>query len=515
MDSQKKETPVKYKVLMVILIIMIGFLLLLLNTSRWIASRSGIGNFEQVIFTLRAPSIGTSPDVVWDFVWSNVPSVILVVILVTLLFILSLKWQRQAQRIIAIIAALGIAILSVFTWHYILDELHVQAFLENQQTYSTFIQEHYVDPRDVELVFPDEERNLIHIYLESVEVTFMSTEDGGAFEVNLIPELTALARENTNFSQSDESQIGGALTPINTTWTSAGMFAQTAGLPLNVPVSTDSILTDALFLTYEDVPLFPSGITTLGGILEAQGYQQVIMMGSDATFGGRRGYFTENGNYEIWDYHTAIEQGLIPADYHVWWGFEDTKLFSFAQERLMELGASDQPFNFTMLTADTHFEDGFLSPSCEQPFTEQYANVLACSSRQVYDFVRWVQEQPFYKNTTIVITGDHLTMQSSLSPFWGAFPVPERYDRTVYTVFINPATLPEVTTNRTYTTMDLFPTILASLGVQIEGERLGLGTNLFSGETTLVERIGMEELNRKLQLRSTFFKDFAEEAEGN
>lgn len=515
MSDEKIIKPTKYKVLMVILIIMIGLVLLLLNTSRWVASRSGVGNFEQVIFTLRAPSIGTSPDVVWDFVWSNVPSVILVVVLVSLIFILSLKWQPKVQRIIAMVSAAAIAVLSVFTWNYILDELHVQAFLENQQIYSTFIQDHYVNPRDVKLTFPDEPRNLIHIYLESVEVTFMSTRDGGALEVDLIPGLTALARENTNFSQTDVSQIGGALSTINTTWTSAGMFAQTAGLPLNVPVSSDSILTDALFLTYEDVPLFPTGIMTLGGILETQGYRQMIMMGSDATFGGRRDYFTENGNYEIWDYHTAIEQGLIPEDYLVWWGFEDEKLFSFAQANLVELGASSQPFNFTMLTADTHFEDGFLDPRCEQPFSEQYANVLSCSSQQVYEFVRWIQEQPFYENTTIVITGDHLTMQSTLSPFWGTFPVAYDYERAVYTVFINPKITPEVTTNRTYTTMDLFPTILASLGVQIEGERLGLGTNLFSNEVTLVERYGIRELNTQLQLRSTFFEELAVDAEAN
>ena len=33
--------------------------------------------------------------------------------------------------------------------------------------------------------------------------------------------------------------------------------------------------------------------------------------------------------------------------------------------------------------------------------------------------------------------------------------------------------------------MDMFPTILASLGAQIEGDRLGIGTNLFSNKTML------------------------------
>ena len=47
----------------------------------------------------------------------------------------------------------------------------------------------------------------------------------------------------------------------------------------------------------------------------------------------------------------------------------------------------------------------------------------------------------------------------------------------------------------------MFPSILASLGVQIEGNRLGLGTNLFSDESTLLEiyepKYVFDELKKK------------------
>ena len=504
MKAKKKVTLVPYKILMITLIIIVALALFLFNASRWV-SHSGIISFEQVIFLLRAPRIGASSKVIQNFIWDNIPSVIFVVTLAILVFAKSLKWQRKSQRIVLAISITGALVLSGATWNHVRSELHVQAFLENQRIDSTFIEDHYVAPQDVELVFPEEGRNLIHIYLESIETTFMSTEYGGAFEENLIPELTTLARENVNFSHSE--QIGGAFVTVNSTWTSASMFAQTAGLPLNTPVAADSILTDALLLTYEEVALFPSEITTFGEILESQDYRQVLMMGSDATFGGRRYYFTENGNYEIWDYDTAIQLGLIPEDYYVWWGFEDEHLFSFAQEKLLKLGESAQPFNFTMLTVDTHFEDGFLSEQCEEPFDIQYANVLACSSRMVYEFVRWIQAQPFYDNTTIVITGDHLTMQSFDSDFWEASTALEGYDRTVYHVFINAAIEPKVTNNRLFTTMDFFPTILASLGVEVEGDRLGLGTNLFSTKPTLLEEVGIDEMNSELQRRSAFLEN--------
>ena len=38
--------------------------------------------------------------------------------------------------------------------------------------------------------------------------------------------------------------------------------------------------------------------------------------------------------------------------------------------------------------------------------------------------------------------------------------------------------------------MDLFQTTLAAMGTKIDGDRLGLGTNLYSDKETLAERYG-------------------------
>ena len=100
------------------------------------------------------------------------------------------------------------------------------------------------------------------------------------------------------------------------------------------------------------------------------------MIGSDATFGGRRTYFESHGKTEIFDYTTAVEEGKIPEGYWVWWGYEDQKLFENAKEKLSEIGTKDEPFNFTMLTVDTHFEDGYVCEQCQNEFGDnQYANV--------------------------------------------------------------------------------------------------------------------------------------------
>ena len=267
-------------------------------------------------------------------------------------------------------------------------------------------------------------------------------------------------------------------------------MGQTSGLPLNISIDGNDMDTQDNF--------FPE-IITIGDILESAGYSQTLMLGSDATFGGRRNYFTQHGNYNIKDYNYGIEQGWIPEDYKVWWGYEDQKLFDYAKEELQNLATGSEPFNLTLLTVDTHFEDGYPCEICPTTYGDnQYANVMACSSKQVDEFVKWIQQQDFYENTTIVISGDHPTMDSDFCE-----DVDEDYTRKVYTTYIN-ADATALSTRRGYTTFDNFPTTLGALGVQIEGDRLGLGTNLFSSTQTLVERYGIDmeesELKKKSEL---------------
>ena len=155
-----------------------------------------------------------------------------------------------------------------------------------------------------------------------------------------------------------------------------------------------------------------------------------------------------------------------------------------------------------MLTADTHFPDGYECKDCPKKWDEQYKNVISCSSKRVGEFIKWLQKQDFYDKTTIVISGDHLTMQSNF------FELEEgqEYDKKVVNVIINPAVEAE-NTNRIYSTMDLYPTTLGALGAQIDGNRLGLGANLFSDEETLIEKYGLEYVNDELMKLSRFYNN--------
>ena len=448
---------------------------------------------DELMYQLQAPMDGTNRNMIMDYIKSCIPITVIVLIAAILLLVLIRK-KKVIYRMAVVILFVGAAAIIAYYIAMAWDRLDIGNYTENQSTYSEFIDANYVDPAETELTFPETKRNLIYIFLESMETTYTDIENGGGFEEGCIPLLTELAHENEDFSGEDTALNGGYAMP-GTTWTAGALFAQTSGLPLSIPIEDNSMDTQDSF--------FP-GIVTLGDILEQQGYEQVFMIGSEAEFGGRKLYFTEHGNYDIEDYPYFVDAGKIEQGRWVWWGFEDLYLFEFAKEKLTELSQEDEPFNLTLLTVDTHFEDGYTCSECGDEFGDNnYANVMACSDRQVYEFVRWIQEQDFYENTTIVISGDHLTMDSDFCE-----DVDSDYTRRVYTTYINADTeVEDVTMTRGYTTFDNFPTTLASLGVKIDGDRLGLGTNLFSDTLTLEETYGIDRMAEELQKKSKLMEE--------
>lgn len=455
-------------------------------------------SMEELVFHLKAPLEGTDSGIIKDYI---VQCLLVAVVVLAALLVLRMAVKRHRRLYIGMLLMMLCLAVGGDIWvgAYVWDTLDISTYYGNQGTYSTFIDDNYVDPGEVKLEFPEKKRNLIYIFLESMETTYADEKSGGAFERNVIPELTQLAEENEDFSGT-EQKLNGGLSLTGTTWTVGAMVAQTSGLPLVIPIDGNAMNTQESF--------YP-GVVTLGDILADEGYEQILLLGSEAIFGGRELYFEEHGGYEMYDYNYSIETGEIPEDYHVWWGYEDKLLFTHAKEHLTELAETGKPFNLTMLTVDTHFEDGYVCSECRDTFgDDQYANVMACSSRQVYEFVKWVQEQPFYEDTTIVISGDHLTMDKNFCD-----DVKKSYDRKVYTAYINSAVSARRDDYREYTTFDNFPTTLASMGVKIRGDRLGLGTNLFSERETLTERYGREVEDQEIAKKSRLMEDFNEGVE--
>jgi len=411
--------------------------------------------------------------------------------------------MRYGESDVRSIMLLSAAIITVADIAMAFVHLHVLRFWILNLKASDVYENYYVDAKEADLVFPEKKRNLIYIFLESMESCY-SSKGGGVTEY--IPELTKLAMEGEDFSGAapdtvkdslsgestefiDSGEINGAFAPPGATFTTGAMVAHMAGISIDLQI--------------RDKEEFLPGMTTIGDILAKEGYEQRFLLGSDVYFGGREPLIKQHGGYKVLDYKSAKRDGLIPEDYYLWWGFEDEKLFDFAKDELIELSKGDKPFNMTLLTVDTHFLDGCRCRLCRDEFKEPYGNVLACSSRQVEKFVEWIKQQDFYENTTIVLAGDHPTMDSRFIKRAGL----RDKERKSYVSFIN-APLTAQDKKREYTTLDLFPTTLSSLGVKIPGNRLGLGVDLFSGEETLYEKLGPEEFEKQFTRKSLFYRNF-------
>ncbi len=464
--------------------------------------------FKDLLYTLLSPLEGTGQTTIHLILWAVLPyagGALLLSAGALVFFALRYRAHDRLRRIAAGVGAgvflfgLGFTFFSMRMDEYVSDV--VQNVVDELPIFNpgeekkSFYETYYVDPAGAVIHSPENPKNLICIYLESMETTYATEGEGGSQkEINYIPNLTAMAKANLSFS--DSTALGGFRCPDGTAWTMGSLLATTSGIPYSLAVFGEQGHNN---LGNFDHP-FP-GITTIGDILAERGYVQEFLCGSKASFAGRDKYFREHGNYRIYDLNTAYEEGYAEEGYYVWWGIEDMLLYQIARDEVTRLASGDAPFNFTMLTVDTHHVDGYICRLCGDEYSRT-GNVVACADRQAYAFIEWCQAQPFYKDTVIVVIGDHPRMDTSLVK--GVDPE----ERTMYNCFLNAAATPQGSTvNRDMTPFDIFPTTLAAMGFTIEGDRLGLGTNLFSARPTLSEEKGYRWLDREIGKYHEYYVD--------
>lgn len=501
MKTKKTESKKRFPLLKIICCVLVFIGALCFFSANWYINTYGDLGFDSILYTLFSNLGGVQGGLIADFaLGSLLPACIFTAVIALLLFVRAKKQLKISffgkkeirlfpfHRGVALVLSLAICFTTTFT---AADKVRLLDYLVSNTQQTEIYDTVYVDPLTAEITFPDEKQNLIYIYLESMETTYFSKEQGGALPYNAIPELYTMAQENINFSDNDD--VGGFVTANGMSWTMGALVAQSSGIPLKIPSNfADNTYGKDRFL---------KGAASITNVLKEEGYYQALLFGSDAAFANRDRYYLDHGIDKIYDLYTARKDGIIPHNYSVWWGMEDKYLFTYAKDILVGLSKGDKPFALTMLTVDTHHIDGYKCEYCGDQFKEQYENVMYCSSRQVYEFVEWIKEQPFFENTTVVVAGDHLTMDSG----YINRNVEAGYDRHVYNCFINSKREATNTKNRVFTAMDMFPTTLAAMGCEIKGDRLGLGTNLFSATPTLAEEMGYDEFNKEISKNSGYY----------
>lgn len=399
--------------------------------------------------------------------------------------ILQFLWQIQKASIVVF----GIyALILLFVLPSIIMSAPFKALIQ-QPVDSAFYRENYVHPDSVEIIVQGKPKNLVVIFLESMEKNF----------AQYTPEIANLEKSSLDFFPGGRNVSG-------TSWTIAGITGKLCGIPLNMPMGINEY--------HGKLPSYVPYAKCLMDVLADKGYNQLSTQGSKGSFTQIDRFFEVHGNVAVHDYQYYKEKNKIPEDYLVFWGFEDRLLYRFAKEELDSLANLSAPFAFYMTTIDTHQPYGYLDDSCKAVLKEidivvnepnHFPEALRCASIQLETFVNWMKEQSWFENTVVFVMGDHV--QPNLSSKAG---IPQS-DTLYWTNFVINTRLDSgiaYQRGRIYSSLDMFPTILESMGYELENHAVALGRSLYDSSPTLLEKYGRKTMDSLLRERSIQYDYF-------
>jgi phosphoglycerol transferase len=333
----------------------------------------------------------------------------------------------------------------------------------------------YVEPTLLET--PDDPPNLLLLYLESIERTYADeTRFGDAYA-----HLEALGERGRVFESVYQVD--------NTGWTMAGMIASQCGTPL-MPAG---LLHDRqMELLSQVVP----GVDCLGDLLDEQGYRLTFMGGASTDFAGK-GIFYEDHGFDRVLGREELSTRLEDLDYINNWGLYDDSLYDFTLEEIRRLDQeSEGPWGVVNLSLTGHAPNGYPARRClERQGDYDGIDILysvECSAWLVRDLVERLEEEGLLDNTLVVIASDHLTMRVSA---WESLISGVREN----TFMMLGSDIPLGRIRRESSMVDVFPTILESMGFKLEDHRAGLGVSLLSPDPTLLEKHSLESVNTRLR----------------
>ena len=304
----------------------------------------------------------------------------------------------------------------------------------------------------------EQPKNLIYLYLESLEATYF---DESVFP-GLLPNLKRIREEAHSFDNIRQADSTG--------WTIAGMVASQCGAPLIRPIGGRNEATpEGGFL---------SKAVCIGDLLSREGYALSYMGGADLDFAGK-GEFYRDHNFDSVKGLNELRH-RVDSDYLTSWGLYDDSLFTFMREELDRLSSQTVPYAFYGLTLDTHHPFGHIPDSCEDltygDDMDPMLNAIHCSDKLVGEFYDWLEQTGKLENTTLVLASDHFAMRNTV---WYKLEVMDRRNL----LMIVDADLPTGNNDKIGTTLDVAPTLLTTMGYELDAFGYGrslLGNSLIS-----------------------------------
>lgn len=350
---------------------------------------TGEGINDAVIYTITSSLSGAG---VQKYILPAVGLIITLLLLFLLLsWVLRLRKNHNYSKLYSLLA-LVLAVLSIKTtpaYQQVTNLIKSQMTKGDSDFYS-----HYQVPGKS---LRGDRPNLVYIYAESLERTYF---DEHAFP-KLAPELNEIKNNSLDFSNTE--QLPG------TEYTIAGMVASQCGIPLFAPFDGNASSSLSTF--------YPQNVC-LGDILKSSGYQNYFYQGASLSFAGKDLFLSSHGFDHMYGFKELAGVVKDPK-YRNDWGWYDDTVLEVVFDKYLELAQKNQPFSLFALTVDTHHPDGFISRSCQRksyPFdgkeNKSFAAV-ACGQEHIARLIEKIRATPYFKNTIIVVSSDHLAMNNT------------------------------------------------------------------------------------------------------
>lgn len=421
---------------------------------------TGEGINDAVIYTITSSLSGAG---ISKYI---LPAVGLIVALVVLFGVLSwllrLRKGHRASQLYSLLAVI-LAVASINTtpaYQQVASLIKSQVGKGNSDFYT-----HYKVPGKQ---LRGDKPNLVYIYAESLERTYF---DEKAFP-GLAPELSKIKDNAYDFSNTE--QLPG------TEYTIAGMVASQCGIPLFAPFDGNASSSLSTF--------YPQNVC-LGDILKSSGYQNYFYQGASLSFAGKDLFLSSHGFDHLYGYN-ELKSVVKDPNYRNDWGWYDDTLLDVVFDKYLELAKQNRPFSLFALTVDTHHPDGFISRSCQRkdyPYegkpNKSFAAV-ACSQEHIARLIQRIQATPYFKNTIIVVSSDHLAMNNT------AYKYLNQHDRSdlFFIVRGNDVTSKVLPVKRS--TLDNGATVLDAMG----GDNfIGLGRSSLSSTSMVATYLNIKD----------------------
>lgn len=474
----------------------------LLGSSIWVLNTFGQISFQQMVANIpglggNGEGGGADPDVIKSFV---IEAVLIPLALVAgaalIYFALTHTLSGRHPRTFLVSHRRGIAGLASIALFLAgtsaaSSSMGIPAYIRGIVTDAS-ISNYYKEP--VITSTPDDPKNLVVIYLESMDADFGSPEYMGE---DLLSDLHSSTTGWASLPNLTMSPYYG--------YTMGGVVTTQCGIP---PKPAEGmIMTEAAPQANNNIgdglATYMPGATCLGDVLQEAGYHNVYMGGAPESFASKGTFLSSHGFDTVLGYEHWRAQGETQFS---GWGLSDQRLFENAKEEVRELHKSDEPFTLSMITLDNHApitDFGY----CPDTTGNLEKNTVRCQSHIVSDFIDDMDTNGILDDTVVVVMADH---QAFTTADIASYKRDMGWRAQQQLPLFNAVWSPDgaAFARESGTQAHMYPTMLQLLGFGLQDHQAGMGVSLLVPESDVADshtilNLGFDDLANLYNSSST------------